>query len=201
MDVFLASISLEWFRILVWTTAILFGALGFFISKHKWYWEIVVATLSGLLLASFAFLLANLAVSHYILSDMTNPRWSVGKDPLMTQHDIQSPLGLLDGIVNDINGLQQNVTGAVNVVGYMQNAIGVANEFLEMVILSIGVVFVLAICTLLAMWWSRKMTARQKAKDEAAEKRAVQAELDDYTANLAEIRLHLGMDPFQKPER
>lgn len=201
MDVFLASISLDWFRILVWTVAIPFGVLGFFISNHKRYWEIVVAALSGLLLASFAFLLANLAVSFYILSDMTNPRWSAGKDPLMTQNDIQSPLGIFDGIVNDINGLQQNVAGAVNTVGYMQNAVGVAVEFFWMVVWSIGAIFVLAVCTLLTMWWSRKMTARQKDKDEAAEKLAVQAKLDEQDANLAEIRVHLEMDPFQKPER
>lgn len=196
-----SGISLEWFRILVWATAISFGVLGFFICAHKRYWEVVVATLTGLLLGSFAFLLANLAVSFYILSDLTNPRWSIDKDPLMTQDDIQSPLGLLDGLVNNINGLQQNITGAVNTVGYMQNAIGVAVEFFWMVILAIGAIFVLAACTLLAMWWSRKMTAMQKAKDEAADKLAVQDKLSEQDTNLAEIRERLNMEPFQRPER
>ena len=197
--VVLEGISLEWFKILVWVIAVLFGVLGFLISKHKRYWEVIAASLMGLLFASFAFLLANIAVSFYILSDMTNPRWSAGKDPLMTQNDIQSPLGLLDGLVGTINGLQQNVTGAVNTVGYMQNAIGVATQFFWMVIWSVAVVFVLALCTLIATWWSRRMTAKQKVKDDEAEKRAVQKELDDQAANAAEIRRHLNMEPFKKP--
>lgn len=198
MDVF-AGVSIEWFRILVWVTAVVFGVLGFFISAHKKYWEIVVASLSGLLFASVAFLLANLAVSFYILSDLTNPRWSAGKGPLIKTNDIQSPLGLLDGLVNNINGLQQNVAGAVNDVGRMQNAIGIAVEFFWMVVLSIGIIFILAICTLIATWWSRKKTAKQKAKDEQTEKLAIKAKLDEQDANLAEIRRHVDMPAYQKP--
>ncbi|MDB5186657.1 MAG: hypothetical protein JWM07_129, partial [Candidatus Saccharibacteria bacterium] len=90
----LANISLEWFRILAWALAIFFGVLVsllvFFISDYKKYWDIIAASMMGLLSASFVFLLSNLAIAFYILANVTSPRWSVGKDPLMSPTEIQS---------------------------------------------------------------------------------------------------------------
>lgn len=195
----LANISLEWFRILAWTLAIVFGGLVFVISAHKKYWEIIAATMMGLLAASFVFLLSNLAIAFYILANITSPRWSVGKDPLMSPTEIQSPLGWIDEIVKVLNDTQQNVSGAVNTVGYMKDALYVAAEFFWMTVLAVAAVFVCAILTFAAVWFSKRLGKKYSQKVAEAEKRAVARKLEEQDRNLAEIREHIGMEAFQKP--
>jgi hypothetical protein len=185
MDV-LANTSLESFKILVWAVALVVGGLWFYISAHKRYWEIIASSLLSLLAASTVFLLANLGVAFYILSRATDPRWSAGREPIWTPDKLESNLPFINDVVNLLNGVQENVSGAVNNVGAVQNALFATGDFLWMVVLSIPVIIVLAIASFIVSKWAKKRYDKQQAGERAEEIRKINNELDN-------IKRHVGM--------
>lgn len=187
MDVLLANISLDWLKALVWVVSIGIGALLFYVSAHKKYWEVVTATLFGLLSASVTFLLANLGAANYILSHATDPRWSVGKSPVWTPTPLDpGALVFLNDFVNSLNDTQNNIAGAVNTVGAIDNAVEVASLFFQQLAWSVLAVIVLGAVTVVASKWAAKRAAKYKDRE--------------LNANLAEIRAELGMPPFKMPK-
>jgi ABC-type multidrug transport system fused ATPase/permease subunit len=194
MDVF-ANISLDTFKILTWTLALSIGALWFLISAHKRYWDMIASALLSLLVTAAVFLLANLGVAFYILSHMTDPRWSAGKEPLWKPSELESNLPFIDEVVKMLNGVQDNVSGAVNNVGTIQNAIFATGDFLWMVVLSIGAVIVLAICTFVASRWAKRRNDKEQVKIVSQ----LRAETEDNRKNLEDIRRATNLPPFQKP--
>lgn len=185
MDV-LANTSLESFKALVWIASLIVGAVWFFISAHKKYWEIIASSLLGLLAASTVFLLSNLGVAFYILSRATDPRWSEGKEPIWTPDKLESNLPFINEVVNMLNDVQGNVSGAVNNVGAIQNALVAAGDFLWMVVLSIPLIIVLAVASFVASKWAKRRHDKQASKERAEEIRKINNELEA-------IKRHVGM--------
>jgi hypothetical protein len=194
MDVF-ANISLDSFKVLTWVLALVLAGLWFLISAHRKYWDIIASVLLSLLVGAAAFLLANLGVAFYILSHMTDPRWSAGKEPLWKPSELESNLPFIDEVVKLLNGVQDNVSGAVNNVGTIQNAIFATGDFLWMVVLSIGAVIVLSVCAFIASRWAK----RRNEKEQAKELSRLKSEYADIQMNLADIREQAHLPAFQKP--
>lgn len=189
MDV-LANVSLETFKVLTWIVSLVFGALWFYIAAHKKYWEIIASSLAGLLAATTVFLLANLGVAFYILSRISDPRWSAGKDPIWTPDKLESNLPFINEITTLLNGVQDNVSGAVNSVGAIQNALVVTGDFLWMVVVSIPVLIILAIAAFIASKWAKRRNDRQLEKERVEEMREIKAD-------LADIRKQKGLPVFR----
>jgi hypothetical protein len=196
MDV-LVGISLDSFKVLTWVIALSVGVLWFFIAAHKKYWEIISASLLGLVVAASTFLFANFGVAAYILSHVTDPRWSAGKSPLWTPNKLESNLPFINDIVTMLNGVQENVSGAVNNVGAIQNAFFAAGDFLWMVVLAIPTIIVLAIAAFIASRWAKRQNDKQQTREITSLKLAV----EENAANLADIRRQKGLPPFPNLEK
>lgn len=194
MDVF-ENISLDSFKMLAWVLALTVGGLWFYISDRKRYWDVVASAVSSLLVAASVFLLANLGVAFYILSHITDARWSVGKEPLWKPSELESNLPFINEVVELLNGVQDNVSGAVNNVGTIQNAVLATGDFLWMVVVSIGAVIVLAICAFIAGRWAKKRNEKEQAKVVDQLRR----DNEDVQANLADIREQAKLPAYQRP--
>jgi heme/copper-type cytochrome/quinol oxidase subunit 2 len=166
----LANISLDTLRVLTWVVAIVVavlwcGILWVFLASQKRYWEISSSIVQSLLVGAAAFFLLNLGVAFYILSHLTDSRWSVGKDPLLSPNDIQTNIPFLDEFEKQINDVQHGVAGAVNNVAAIQHAFSAASYFLVTAFIAIGVVLALALLTLVTGIWARRRAEKQKEYD------------------------------------
>lgn len=164
-------LSLDNLKVVTWVTAVLvalvwFAILWIFLSTPRRYWEILSSVMQALLVGASAFFLLNLGVAFYILSHLTDPRWSAGKDPLLSLNDIQTSVPFLGEIAKQINEVQHGVTGAVNNVAAMQYAFSAASYFLVTAIPAIGAVIVLALLTLAAGVWAKRRAEKQKVYDD-----------------------------------
>jgi hypothetical protein len=167
----LANTSLDILKVLTWVAAMIvaivwFAILWVFLSSPKRYWEIISSIMQSLLVGASAFFLFNLGVAFYILSHLTDPRWSAGQDPLLSPNDIQTTIPFLSDIAKQINDVQHGVAGAVNNVAAMQHAFSAASYFLVMAIPAIGTVIALALLTLTTGVWAKRRAEKQKDYDD-----------------------------------
>ena len=186
MDVF-ANVSLEWFKILTWAFALAIGAGWFALSDHSKTREVVKSVLNSLLAAASVFFLANLGVIIYILLHMTDPRWSEGKDPLWRPSDQEFNIPGLGNVLQPINEMQQNVSGVVNDVSMMRNAIFATFDFGWMAIWAIIPIIVLGICAFYVARRVKKIDVKE-AKAAAA---ATQTEVVGLRAEINQLRAAL----------
>lgn len=167
----LANSSLDDLKVLTWVVASIVAILWFiilwiFLSSPKKYWEITSSIIQSLLVGASVFFLLNLGMAFYVLSHLTDSRWSIGKDPLLSLNDIQTSVPFLDEIAKQINEVQHGVAGAVNNVAAMQHAFSAASYFLITAIPAIVVVIALALLTLAAGVWAKRRAEKQKEYDD-----------------------------------
>jgi hypothetical protein len=206
MEDVLANIDLGAFKVLPWVFAVLIGGAWVYISlssSKKKYWDVISVALQGLLAGVVSFFLLNFGVAAYIFNHLTDPRWSVGKEPLLKSNDLSSPVPGIKEILQALTDTQNQVVGAVNGVGRMQNALGVVGEFL----LSAGKAMLVALfIALILLWvvkvWAPKRKANydiaQRKIELAAEQERRRQEVADNKyrdERIAAIERHLGIDP------
>lgn len=178
----LSDVTVETFRILVWIAASIVGGLFLIGRRISSPPQIASRAVSALLAGTVSFIAFNLAVVFYILSHLTDPRWSAGKDPKIDSPELSAG-AFFEPLTNTLNDILGNVTGSVNNVIAIKNAFFTIPEF----IFSAGWGLVLLIPLVIALrvisWFIEKSQAKQ---------------IDRNTRDLADIRSQLGLSPFKE---
>lgn len=181
----LIGISVDTFKALVWLAALIIG--GFFVIGRPVSspLKITVRAVNALLAATMSFAAANLAVVFYILAHLTDPRWSVGKDPTLdSPHLSAGPI--FQPITDTLNDILGSLTGSLN------NVIALKNAFLTMpdFIIAAGWAFLLLVGLVIASripsWFIEKHQM---------------AQIDRNTRDLADIRAEFGLAAFKDTAR
>ena len=86
----LSDVTLETFRLLVWVAASIVGVLFLIGRRISSPLQIASRAAGALLAGTVSFVAFNLAVVFYILSHLTDPRWSVGKDPKVDSPELSA---------------------------------------------------------------------------------------------------------------
>ncbi|MEA3549251.1 hypothetical protein [Pseudarthrobacter sp. C1] len=177
----LSGVSVDTFKNLVWLAAFIVGALFVIGSPVSSPLKIAARTVSALLAATVSFAAANLAVVFYILAHLTDPRWSVGKDPTLDSPQLSAG-PFFQPITDTLNDILGSLTGSLN------NAIALKNAFLTMpdFIIAAGWAFLLLLPLVIAVritaWFIEKEQVRQ---------------IDRNTRDLADIRAQFGLAAFK----
>lgn len=178
----LDQVGVDTFKSLVWVAASIVGGL-FLIGRRISSPPQVASRMVGALLAgTVSFVAFNLAVVFYILSHLTDPRWSVGKDPKVDSPELSAG-AFFEPVTNTLNDILDNVTGSLNNVIAIKNAFFTIPEF----IFSAGWGLLLLLPVVIALrvisWYIEKSQAKQ---------------IDRNTQDLADIRAQLGLSPFDE---
>jgi hypothetical protein len=120
MDVVLSGISVEGFKVTAVVGSLLIGIavyLGFF---RRWYWAIFATV--------FTYMILTAGVGVYVLMHITDPRWSVGRDPLL-----QAPsLGgtpVIGDMMRPLDDFLRDMAASVNEFTSFRHALPVAQDF------------------------------------------------------------------------
>ena len=178
----LSDVTLETFRLLVWVAASIVGVLFLIGRRISSPLQIASRAASALLAGTVSFVAFNLAVVFYILSHLTDPRWSVGKDPKVDSPELSAG-AFFEPVTNTLNDVLDNVTGSLNNVIAIKNAFFTIPEFVFSagwgLLLLIPVVITLRVLS----WFTEKSQVQQ---------------IDHNTRDLADIRSQLGLSPFKE---
>lgn len=117
----LSGFSVETFKTLVWVAAAIVGGLFVIGGPLSSPLKIAAKAVSALLAATVSFAAANLAVVFYILAHLTDPRWSVGKDPALDSPELSAG-PFFQPITDTLNDILSSLTGSLNNVIALKNA-------------------------------------------------------------------------------
>ncbi len=203
MDV-LAGVDLGTMKTLTWFFAFVAGGLWALRVPHEQYWEKVTAVFQGLLVAIVAFSLLNFGVAGYIHSNLTDPRWSEGKEPWLTATEIQSSIPIIGDVVKSLSDTQHRVVGAVNEIGRMKNSFDVAGGFMR----TAGESIIALILIAFTVWpfvrkWAMTQEAKYRQRQESAKLEALQKQSKDNEYRDREIGMlydHLKIDRPSREE-
>lgn len=211
MDVLLASFSLDTLRASTWVLAIAAGVLWLYQSPRQKYWQVISGVVQSLLGAASVFLLLNLGVVFYILSHLTDKRWSVGQNPAWTPGALNTDIPIFGGFLQQFNDAQQGIANVVNDAAAARYAIEAAASFSNMIAWAVAVVLLLSLCLfVMTKWWVRPLEkkyqhhlrdeeiAAANAKADAAKAEAAQANAraEQAEANVNELRRQLGQPAY-----
>ena len=178
----LNQVSVDTFKILVWVAASIVAGLFLVGRRISSPLQIASRMVGALLAGTVSFVAFNLAVVFYILSHLTDPRWSVGKDPKVDSPELSAG-AFFEPVTNSLNDILDNVTGSLNNVIAIKNAFFTIPEF----IFSAGWGLLLLLPVVIALrvisWYIEKSQAKQ---------------IDRNTQDLADIRAQLGLSPFDE---
>lgn len=134
-----------------------------------------------MLAATVSFAVANLAVVFYILAHLTDPRWSVDKDPTLDSPELSAG-PFFQPITDTLNDILSGLTGSLN------NVIALKNAFLTMpdFIIAAGWAFLLLLPLVIAVRIIAWFIERDQVK-----------QIERNTRDLADIRAQLDLAPFQ----
>lgn len=181
----LSGISVDTFKTLVWLAALIIG--GFFVVGRPVSspLKITARAVNALLAATMSFAAANLAVVFYILAHLTDPRWSVGKDPTLDSPQLSAG-PIFQPITDTLNDILGSLTGSLN------NVIALKNAFLTMpdFIIAAGWAFLLLVGLVIAS----RILSWFIEKDQMAQ-------IDRNTRDLADIRAQFGLAAFTDTAR
>lgn len=178
----LNDVTVETFRVLVWITAAVVGGLFLIGRRVSSPPQVAARAVSALLAGTVSFVACNLAVVFYILSHLTDPRWSIGKDPKLDSPELSAG-SFFEPITNSLNDFLSSVTGGLN------NAIAIKNAFFTIpeFIFSAGWGLLLLLPLVIALRISSWLIEKSRAK-----------QVDINTRDLADIRSQLGLSPFKE---
>lgn len=181
----LSDFSVETFKNLVWVAAFVVGGLFVIGSPLSSPLKIAARAANALLAATASFAAANMAVVFYILAHLTDPRWSVGKDPRIDSPELSAG-PLFRPITDTLNDILGSLTGSLN------NVIALKNAFLTMpdFIVAAGWGFLLLLPLVIAVRIIAWLIETEKAK-----------QIDRNTRDLADIRAQFGLTPFKDTAR
>ena len=120
MDVVLSGISVDGFKVIAVVLAALVGAgvyLGFF---RKWYWALFAVT--------FTYMVVSAGIGVYVLMHFTDPRWSMGKEPLL-QAPAVGDTPVVGELLRPLEGFLQDAATSINDLAAFRHALPVAQEF------------------------------------------------------------------------
>lgn len=178
----LSDVTVETFKILVWITATVVGGLFLIGRRITSPSQIASRAVSALLAGTVAFVAFNLAVVFYILSHLTDPRWSVGKDPKVDSPELSAG-PFFEPVTNTLNDVLSNMTGSLNSVIAIKNAFFTIPDF----IFSAGWGLLLLLPLVIALRVISRFIEKSQAK-----------QIDRNTRDLADIRSQLGLSPFKE---
>lgn len=176
----LSGASVDTFKNLVWGVAVIVGLLFLLGSRVTDPLKIAARVLTATSAGAAAFAAANLAVVFYILSHITDPRWSVGRDATLESPEVSAG-PFFQPITDTLNGILNNLTGSVNDVIAMKNAFFIMPEFVGAAVWASVVLAVLAIANRILSSIIEKNQMKQ---------------IDRNTRDLADLRTQLGLAPF-----
>ena len=181
----LSGFSVETFKTLVWVAATVVGGLFVIGGPLSSPLKIAAKAVSALLAATVSFAAANLAVVFYILAHLTDPRWSVGKDPTLDSPELSAG-PFFQPVTDTLNDILSSLTGSLN------NVIALKNAFLTMpdFIISAGWAFLLLLPLVIAVRIIAWFIDRDQAK-----------QIERNTRDLADIRAQFGLAPFKEAAR
>jgi hypothetical protein len=181
----LSGVSVDTFKNLVWLAALIIG--GFFIigSPVSSPLKIAAAAVNALLAATVSFAAANLAVVFYILAHLSDPRWSVGKDPGIDSPELSAG-PIFRPITDTLNDILGNLTGSLNNVIALKNAFLTMPDFIIAAGWGFMLLLPLVIVAPITTWLIRREQVRQ---------------IDRNTRDLADIRAQFGLAAFKNTAR
>lgn len=109
----LSDFSVDTFKNLVWLVAFIVGGLFLIGSPVSSLLKVTARVINALLAATVSFAAANLAVVFYILAHLTDPRWSVGKDPTLDSPELSAG-PFFQPITDTLNEILRSLTGSLN---------------------------------------------------------------------------------------
>lgn len=181
----LSEFSVDSFKNLVWVAAFIVGGLFVIGAPVSSPLKIAARAANALLAATVSFAVANLAVVFYILAHLTDPRWSVGKDPTLDSPELSAG-PFFQPITDTLNDILSGLTGSLN------NVIALKNAFLTMpdFIVAAGWAFLLLLPLVIAVRIIAWFIERDQVK-----------QIERNTRDLADIRAQLDLAPFQGTAR
>jgi hypothetical protein len=181
----LSEFSVDSFKNLVWVAAFIVGGLFVIGAPVSSPLKIAARAANALLAATVSFAVANLAVVFYILAHLTDPRWSVGKDPTLDSPELSAG-PFFQPITDTLNDILSGLTGSLN------NVIALKNAFLTMpdFIIAAGWAFLLLLPLVIAVRIIAWFIERDQVK-----------QIERNTRDLADIRAQLDLAPFQGTAR
>jgi hypothetical protein len=177
----LSGASVDTFKNLVWIVAVAIGLLFLIGSRVYTPPRIAARVLTAATAGTGAFAASNLAVVLYILANLMDPRWSVGRDATVESPDLSAG-PFFEPITNTLNDVLDGLAGSVNSVIAMKNAFLTMPEFI-----------------FAAGWASLALVGLAVANrilSSSIEKEHMKL-IDRNTRELADIRAELGLAPFQ----
>lgn len=178
----LSDVTVETFRILVWISASIVGGLFLIGRRISSPPQIASRAVGALLAGTVSFVAFNLAVVFYILSHLTDPRWSIGKDPKVVSPELSAG-PFFEPITNTLNDILSNLTGGLNNVIAIKNAFYTIPDFIFSAGWGLLLLLPLVIALRVISWFIEKSQAKQ---------------IDRNTRDLADIRSQLGLSPFKE---
>jgi hypothetical protein len=178
----LNDVGIDTFKTLVWVAASIIGAL-FVIGRRTSSWlNIASRAVSAVLAATASFIALNLAVVFYILAHLTDPRWSVGKDPKIDSPELSAG-PFFEPVTNTLNDVLSGLTGSLNSAIAIKNAFFTIPDFVFSAGCGLALLFPLVIVLYFIGRAIKKRHARQ---------------IDRNTRDLADIRSQLGLSPYKE---
>jgi hypothetical protein len=181
----LNDVSVGTFKNLVWLAAFIVG--GFFVigSPVPSPLRITARAVNASLAATVSFAAANLAVVFYILAHLTDPRWSVGKDPTLDSPQLSAG-PIFQPITDTLNDILGSLTGSLNNVIALKNAFLTMPDFIVAAGWAFLLVLPLVIVVRIIAWLIEKEQVRQ---------------IDRNTRDLADISAQFGLGAFKENAR
>lgn len=177
----LSQVEVDTFKMLVWLATCIIGSL--FVIGRPVSSRLIIASraVNALLAATVSFVALNLAVVFYILGHLTDPRWSVGKDPKIVSPELSAG-PFFQPITDTLNDILNSVTGSLNNAIAIKNALLTMPDFISSA--GWGLQFVLPL--VVSIHVIRRLIEKRQAKQIARNAR-----------DLADIRSQLGLSPFE----
>jgi hypothetical protein len=177
----LSDVNVDTFKILVWCAAVIVGGVFVMGRRPSSVLEMASRAISALLAATVSFVALNLAVVFYILAHLTDPRWSVGKDPSIASPELSAG-PILEPITNTLNDILSNVTGSLNNVIAIKNAFFTMPDFIVSANWGLWLLLPLMIALRIVSWNIKKRQAKQ---------------IERNARDLADLRSQLGLSAFE----
>jgi hypothetical protein len=178
----LSDVTLETFRLLAWVAAFIVGGLFLLGRRISSPLQIASRAVGALLAGTVSFVAFNLAVVLYILSHLTDPRWSVGKDPKVDSPELSAG-AFFEPVTNTLNEIFSSITGSLNDVIAIKNALLTIPEFIASAGQGFWLLIALMIVARIISWLIGKSQAE---------------EIERNSRDLADIRSQLGLSPFDE---
>jgi hypothetical protein len=176
----LSHVSVETFKVLVWIAALIVGCLFVIGRPVSSGLKIASRVVSGLLAATISFIIFNLSVVFYILYNLTDPRWSVGKDSKIGNPELSG--GPIFGPITDtLNTILGNMTGSLNDVIAFKNAFLTMPDFIASAGWGLLLLLPLVIAIRVIGWLTEREQVNQIGRN---------------ARDLADVRAQLNLGPF-----